>query len=563
MRRRVVAAAALTCGLLSAAPALGATYTVTGLTDVGGGCESVGAGFVCPSVRSALIAARDNLDASDTVQLGAATYVVSQGATLPLSDGVQLVGAGARSTSIDANGSSRVLELPGAATATVAGLTVIDGYALSDNGGNILNQGVLTLRDVRVSGGIADNEGGGIANLGGTLTVERSLIDGNNAVFGGGGIANVGGATPSRLTVRDSTISGGGGNTAGGGILTRGNAGNVTELVHVTFNQNTPDAIDIADAQTVTTYGSLYTINAGDTCGSTRKPTDLGYNVDSGNTCAFTGTGSLPNTNPLGPGSLSNEGGQTDVFTIAAGGPAEDLVASCQSTHDQRNLRRVLAATDRCDAGAYEIQIVADPNPTPTPTPTPTAPPAQTPAPTATATPTATPVFNQTVVAAPVRGTVLVKERGSTRFVALTGADGIPFGSTIDTRRGRVELTSLPSRGGAPQKAQFFDGLFKLVQKGDVTELQLAEALDCRSRRASAAQKKPKTRKLWGDGKGKFRTKGRYAAATIRGTKWLVQDTCTTTLVRVTQGSVLVRDAVKKRNVVLRKNKRYVARSGG
>ena len=61
-----------------------------------------------------------------------------------------------------------------------------------------------------------------------------------------------------------------------------------------------------------------------------------------------------------------------------------------------------------------------------------------------------------------------------------------------------------------------------------MTELQLSEALDCRSRRASAAQKKPKTRKLWGDGKGKFRTKGRYAAATVRGTRWLVQDTCTT-----------------------------------
>ena len=116
-------------------------------------------GFACPSVRSALIAARDNLDASDRVQLAAGTYVVSQG-ELPLSDGVLLVGAGARSTTIDANGTSRVLALPDAATATVAGAAIQDGYALSDSGGNILNEGVLTLSEVWLTEGLADNEGG-------------------------------------------------------------------------------------------------------------------------------------------------------------------------------------------------------------------------------------------------------------------------------------------------------------------------------------------------------------------------------------------------------------------
>jgi hypothetical protein len=79
-------------------------------------------------------------------------------------------------------------------------------------------------------------------------------------------------------------------------------------------------------------------------------------------------------------------------------------------------------------------------------------------------------------------------------------------------------------------------------------------------RNASAAAKKPKTRKLWGDGKGKFRTKGQYSAATIRGTKWLVQDTCTTTLTRVAQGVVAVEDFVKKKTIVVKKGKRYIAR---
>ena len=78
---------------------------------------------------------------------------------------------------------------------------------------------------------------------------------------------------------------------------------------------------------------------------------------------------------------------------------------------------------------------------------------------------------------------------------------------------------------------------------------------------ASAAAKKPKTRKLWGDGKGKFRTKGKYSAATVRGTKWLVKDTCTTTTTTVTQGVVQVEDFAKKRKVTVRKGaKPYVAR---
>ena len=64
-----------------------------------------------------------------------------------------------------------------------------------------------------------------------------------------------------------------------------------------------------------------------------------------------------------------------------------------------------------------------------------------------------------------------------------------------------------------------------MTQNGAYTELALTEQLAPCSSRARAAQKKPKSRKLWGDGKGKFRTKGRYAAATVRGTRWLTQDT--------------------------------------
>jgi hypothetical protein len=128
-------------------------------------------------------------------------------------------------------------------------------------------------------------------------------------------------------------------------------------------------------------------------------------------------------------------------------------------------------------------------------------------------------------------------------------------GSEVDTRKGRVEITT-----SSNEKATFFDGIFKVSQTGGLTTLTLTEKLDC-PKRSLLAAKKPKTRKLWGDGKGRFRTKGTYSAATVRGTRWLVQDTCTSTLTRVTQGSVSVRDTVRKRTVVVRKGKSYRARA--
>jgi hypothetical protein len=164
----------------------------------------------------------------------------------------------------------------------------------------------------------------------------------------------------------------------------------------------------------------------------------------------------------------------------------------------------------------------------------------------------APPVAGKSVAAQPVSGTVLVKVGG--RFVPLEPGL-LRNGAEVDARKGRVEITR--ADGGS---AIFYDGIFKLSQAGGITTLTLTEQLDC-SRRSLTAAKKPKTRRLWGDGKGKFRTKGSYSAATVRGTKWLVQDTCTTTTTKVTQGVVQVEDFVTKKKINVRKNKTYVARA--
>jgi hypothetical protein len=72
--------------------------------------------------------------------------------------------------------------------------------------------------------------------------------------------------------------------------------------------------------------------------------------------------------------------------------------------------------------------------------------------------------------------------------------------------------------------------------------------------------KKPKTRKLWGDGSGSFRTRGQYSAATVRGTQWLTEDRCDGTFTRVVRGVVSVQDFVRHKSVILRAGKQYLAR---
>jgi hypothetical protein len=74
--------------------------------------------------------------------------------------------------------------------------------------------------------------------------------------------------------------------------------------------------------------------------------------------------------------------------------------------------------------------------------------------------------------------------------------------------------------------------------------------------------KRRRSRQLFGNAHGRFRTRGRHSVATIRGTKWLVKDTCKNTLTRSIQGTVVVRDLVKRRTVTLKSGQRYLARRG-
>ena len=94
-----------------------------------------------------------------------------------------------------------------------------------------------------------------------------------------------------------------------------------------------------------------------------------------------------------------------------------------------------------------------------------------------------------------------------------------------------------------------------------------ASAAAARGRRgalAGAAQLSRRTiRRLRSNAKGRFRTRGRHSAATVRGTVWITADRCDGTLTTVKRGKVAVRDFRRKRTVIVRAGKSYLARAKG
>lgn len=173
------------------------------------------------------------------------------------------------------------------------------------------------------------------------------------------------------------------------------------------------------------------------------------------------------------------------------------------------------------------------------------------------------PVLGKAVTGQLVAGTVLVKLPSTTSFRRLTTAQSLPTGTTVDAKRGTLRLTA--TSGTAPYSADFYRGRFVIAQrakKGSTADMRLAGGNFKRcAARAAAAPKA--SRQLWGKGSGRFRTVGRFSAASVRGTTWLTRDTCAGTLTRVTAGSVSVRDFVRGKTVVVRRGRSYLARPRG
>src|SRR5262249_61978640 len=97
-----------------------------------------------------------------------------------------------------------------------------------------------------------------------------------------------------------------------------------------------------------------------------------------------------------------------------------------------------------------------------------------------------------------------------------------------------------------------------------IVELRLAKGnfAVCPKRKTKSAFQAAATtvRQLWGDGTGQFRTRGRYATATVRGTRWLTADRCDGTFTRVARGVIQVSDLPRRRQVTVRAGGTYLAR---
>jgi hypothetical protein len=200
----------------------------------------------------------------------------------------------------------------------------------------------------------------------------------------------------------------------------------------------------------------------------------------------------------------------------------------------------VVRATDAAGNSStteHRFTIAHTPEATPTPTPAPTV------APIATATPIATPAYRKTVVLRPQAGRTLIRRRGETAFSEIRARTAVPVGTTVDVKQGAViVIAAAPT---STETAKFSGGVFT----ASGTDLTLSETLRC-----------GRARRLTGDGAGAFRIRGRYAAATGRGAKWTVQDTCKQTRITVSRGVVAVRDTRRPKTLLIRSGRSYTAR---
>ena len=191
--------------------------------------------------------------------------------------------------------------------------------------------------------------------------------------------------------------------------------------------------------------------------------------------------------------------------------------------------------------------------------------------------PAPVPVFARTVLLAPIAGKVRIELPGPySRFARLTAPRAVPLGTVVDTTAGTVGLTSAnPGTGPVAtreQSGRFFRGIFRVQQSrtaGGLVDLVIRDNLPRSACQAAAADTaahaaalSPRVLGLLrGVAKGRFRTTGKFAAATVRGTDWGVRDQCDGTLIVVRSGVVVVRDFRLHKTVTVRAGQTYLAKA--
>ncbi|MFN7942817.1 MAG: choice-of-anchor Q domain-containing protein [Thermoanaerobaculia bacterium] len=312
---------------------------------------------------------------------------------------IELIGAGAQSTIIDANQLERVIRIDAGREANLTALTLRNGFAVSGLGGGLYSAGAtrltrVVIRDSQASilgGGIfvpgavgsalrilesvirnnqAGNSGGGLSAVGAT-TVERSIVSGNSALYGGGIDAQPG----ADVRIVSSTVSANRAALDAGGIQVGFNGSVNVYSSTVAFNQADSDQNGFGEGggAQVSPSGTLNLRNsllAGNYVFDSQNPDDCAGSVASygrnlfGDTTGCTvvlGSGSWDLLNDLATlGPLAKNGGPTETHALLPGSNAIDggdpvngcIGPTAPLTEDQRGAPRYSGLW--CDVGAYE-----------------------------------------------------------------------------------------------------------------------------------------------------------------------------------------------------------------
>ena len=175
------------------------------------------------------------------------------------------------------------------------------------------------------------------------------------------------------------------------------------------------------------------------------------------------------------------------------------------------------------------------------------------------------PVLGVSVNLRPVSGVVTVDIPGDDQgFIPIEAAVQVPVTSKVNTRQGRVLLSSAKQEGGT-QSALFYDGLFQIRQGtgSDLTKLRLRERPKCSGARGERSPRASRKRKpgLWGSGNGNFSTQGNHGSASVRGTEWLLFEACGgITGTTVKEGVVAFRNFYTRKTTLVRAGQTVLAR---
>ena len=203
--------------------------------------------------------------------------------------------------------------------------------------------------------------------------------------------------------------------------------------------------------------------------------------------------------------------------------------------------------------------------------------------------PPGAPALGKTFNVSVVSGVVLIEFNGV--FIPITELRQIPANTVINALHGTLNLTTaLPAvqardaaakgkkKKAKTQSGTFGGAIFKITQatkgagKGLAT-LAIVEGAfkgapsyaTCKKAKAgdaTAAALSSKTLQLLhASAKGKFATKGKYSAATVRGTKWSIADRCDGTLTHDITHSVAVSDFVRHKTIILHAGQSYLAKA--